>query len=81
MESIIKRLRRNKSLGPDKIPNEIFIEANREAKQLLKTMIDNIQITKNIPQSYEESEILRLYKGKGQKENVQRKEASHWPAI
>ena len=68
MDRIIKRLKRNKSLGPDKIPNEIFIEANRETKQLLKIMIENIHITEYIPRSWEEGEIIRLYKGKGQKE-------------
>ena len=67
MDGIIKKLKRNKSLGPDKIPNEIFIEANRETKQLLKTMIENIHITEYIPPSWEEGEIIRLYKGKGQK--------------
>ena len=67
MENAIKRLKRNKSLGPDKIPNEIFIEANREMKQLLKTMIENIHITENIPQAWEEGEIIRPYKRKGQK--------------
>ena len=49
MDGIIKKLKRNKSLGPDKIPNEIFIEANRETKQLLKTMIENIHITEYTP--------------------------------
>ena len=48
MEMVIKKLKRNKSLGPDKIPNEIFIEANNETKQLLKTMIENIHATEDI---------------------------------
>ena len=34
MEYTIKRLKINKSLGPDKIPNEIFIEANKETKKI-----------------------------------------------
>ena len=68
MDKIIKTLKRNKNLGPDKIPNEIFIEANKETKQLLKTMIENIHITENILPSWKEDEIIRLYKGKGQKE-------------
>ena len=67
MEMAIKKLKRNKSVGPDKIPNEIFIKANKETKQLLKTMIENIHATEDIPQSWEEGEIIRLYKGKGQK--------------
>ena len=67
MEMAIKKLKRNKSVGPDKIPNEIFIEANKETKQLLKTKIENIHATEDIPQSWEEGEMIRLYKGKGQK--------------
>ena len=51
MEMAMKKLKRNKSVGPDKIPNEIFIEANKETKQLLKTMIENIHATENIPKA------------------------------
>ena len=75
MEMAIKKLKRNKSVGPDKIPNEIFIEANKETKQLLKTKIENIHATEDIPQSWEEGEII-LYKGKAKKENAPMKEAS-----
>ena len=45
------------------------MEANKKPKQLLKTMIENIHMTENIPQSWEEGETIRLCKGKGQKEN------------
>ena len=53
MEMVIKKLKRNKSLGPDKLPNEIFIEVNNEKKKLLKTLIENIHATEDIPQSWE----------------------------
>ena len=76
MEGTIKRLKRNKSLGSDKIANEVLIEANKETKQLLKSVIENIHTTEDISQSWEEGEIMRFYEGKGQKENGPMKEAS-----
>ena len=63
----IKKLKRNKSLGPDKIPNELFIEANKQTREILREMIENVHRSENIPPSWEEGEIIRLYKGKGQK--------------
>ena len=36
MEVAINKLKRNKSLSPDKFRNEIFIEAKNETEQLLK---------------------------------------------
>ena len=50
-ETVIKKLKRNKSLGPDKIPKETFIEANKETKQLLKTMIENIHAAEDMPKA------------------------------
>ena len=63
----IKKLKRNKSLGPDKIPNELFIEANKQNREILREIIENVHRSENIPPSWEEGEIIRLYKGKGQK--------------
>ena len=65
--TVIKKLKRKKSLGPDKIPNKIFIEANRETKEVLKNMINSAHISEEIPEAWEEGEIMRLYKGKGVK--------------
>ena len=65
--TVIKKLKRKKSLGPDKIPNEIFIEANRETKEVLKDMINSAHTNEVIPEAWEEGEIIRLYKGKGVK--------------
>ena len=63
----IKKLKRNKSLGPDKIPNELFIEANKQTREILREIRENVHRSENIPPSWEEGEIIRLYKGKGQK--------------
>ena len=67
MNHTIKRLQRNKSTGPDDIPNELFIEANEETKEILKAMIENVHKSEEIPPAWEEGEIIRLYKGKSQK--------------
>ena len=63
----IKKLKRNKSLGPDKIPNEMFIEADKETRSILREILEQIHKTEEIPNSWEEGEIIRLYKGKGLK--------------
>ena len=67
MNQTIKKLQRNKSTGPDDIPNELFIEANEETKETLKAMIENVHNNEEIPPAWAEGEIIRLYKGKGQK--------------
>ena len=63
----IKKLKRKKSQGPDDIPNEIFLEANRETTKTLTKMINNVHEEESIPKSWLEGKIIRLYKGKGQK--------------
>ena len=67
MQNAIKKLKRKKSLGPDKLPNEIFIEAEAETRKVLKTMIEKAHKSENIPDEWAEGEIIRIYKGKGQK--------------
>ena len=67
MEYTIKRLKRNKSLGPDKIPNEIFIEANKETKKIYQEIMNTVYKEEVIPERWQEGEIKRLYTGKGQK--------------
>ena len=67
MNLVIKKLKRNKSLGIDKIPNEMFIEADKETRSILREILEQIHKTEEIPNSWEEGEIIRLYKGKGLK--------------
>ena len=67
MNQTIKRLQRNKSTGLNDIPSELFIEANEETKEILKAMLENVHKNEEIPPAWEEGEIIRLYKGKGQK--------------
>ena len=63
----IKILKRKKSQGPDDIPDEIFLEANRETTKTLTKMINNVHEEESIPKSWLKGNIIRLYKDKGQK--------------
>ena len=67
MNEAIKKLKRKKSLGPDGIPNEIFIEAEPKTRNILCSIIHEIHNKENIPKSWLDGEIKRLYKGKGVK--------------
>ena len=51
MKYAIKKLKRKKSLGPDKIPNEIFIEANKETREILREVIEKVHKSEQIPHS------------------------------
>ena len=67
IERIIKKLKRNKAMGPDEIPNEIFIEANQTTREILTQILNTIHLGKNIPDTWRKGVITRLYKGKGKK--------------
>ena len=67
MDRAIKKLKRRKSIGPDKIPNEIFIESNNETRKIYLDILNNIHEKEDIPNSWLKGEIIRLYKGKGKK--------------
>ena len=62
-----KKTEKEKSLGPDRIPNEVFIEGTQETRKILKAMIEKAREAEKIPQAWEEGEIIRLCKGKGTK--------------
>ena len=46
MERIIKKLKRNKAMGPDEIPNEIFIEASQTTREILTHILNTIHMGK-----------------------------------
>ncbi len=52
LNKAIRKLQRNKSLGPDMIPNEMFIEADQESRTKFLQVLNNIHKTKNIPDSW-----------------------------
>jgi len=63
----IATIKRNKSLGPDKIPNEAFIEANQKTRKIITEALNRTYQEEIIPNNWKEGEIIRLYKGKGVK--------------
>ena len=64
IDQAIKQLKRNKSCGPDNIPNEVMIESNDEVREIITEVINNVYIHENIPKTWLEGETLRLYKYK-----------------
>ncbi len=67
LNGIIRKLKRNKSTGPDRIPNEVFIEANQPARNMYRKILNDIYETEEIPPQWQKGEIIRIYKGKGTK--------------
>ena len=67
LDNCIKTLKRRKSTGPDNIPNEIFIEADKNTKQIYLQMFNQIYANEEVPNEWQKGEIIRIYKGKGQK--------------
>ena len=67
INKVIKKLNRKKSVGPDEIPNEIFIEGNKSVRNTLLKTYNRIHSTEEIPPCWLKGEIIRLYKGKGKK--------------
>jgi hypothetical protein len=62
----IKKLKRNKSCGPDNIPNEALLEADNNTREIIRRIFNNILQEQNIPDEWQIGTITRLYKGKGQ---------------
>ena len=42
------KLRRNKSVGPDKIPNEMFLESTDETRKLFRETLNKINSSEEI---------------------------------
>ena len=63
----IKQMKNNKATGPDKIPNEIFTNADPNVKDIYLQIINKIIQTHKIPTEWQTGDIIRLYKGKGTK--------------
>ena len=67
LTSAIKKLRRKKSTGPDNIPNEVFIEADKNTKQIIIKALNKVNKEMAIPTEWQKGEICRIYKSKGTK--------------
>ena len=67
MKKCIKKIKRGKATGPDKIPNEAIIEVNDITNEILRHHLNKILTSQKIPDEWQHGEIIRLYKGKGKK--------------
>ena len=67
LERAVTKLKRNKAIGPDGIPNELFIEANKTTKKSYTQTINDIHIKGKTPQIWNTGIITTIYKGKGKK--------------
>ena len=56
-----KQLKHNKALGPDEVPNELFLEASNCPIQLLTDLLNIVHMRKNIPDEWRKGIITRLY--------------------
>ncbi len=63
----MKHLKAGKSTGPDNIPNEAFIRATKQTMEIYRNAMNKIMSAQEIPEQWQEGEIIRLYKGKGVK--------------
>ena len=67
LDSAIKQLQRRKAVGPDDIPNEALIESGKKMRKKILCIFNNIYRTEEIPQTWRQGKIIRIYKGKGKK--------------
>ena len=63
----IKKLKKGKSCGPDDIPNDVFIMASPQLKQIYLESLNQILQTQDIPPDWQMGSVTRIYKGKGTK--------------
>ncbi len=66
-DNVNKSIKRGKSSGPDTIPNELFKEAKGRSKEILIQIMNNVIENKEIPEQWQNGEIIRFYKGKGKR--------------
>ena len=55
INNAIKKLKRKKSTGPENIPNEKFIEANKETREIFREALNTITQTEEIPDEWQEA--------------------------
>lgn len=67
MNEAIKKMKDNKASGPDDIPNEAINKMNKTNREQLRTILNTIIKNGMIPETWTNSYITRIYKGKGEK--------------
>ncbi len=60
-------MKRKKAIGPDQIPNEVFIEADEKTREVYGEVLNKLKESQDIPEEWQEGEFLRMYKDKGKK--------------
>ena len=67
MKKTIRKLKRRKAAGPDKMPNEVLMEADDATLEIYTRIFNTILQNKQIPMKWREGSITKIYKGKGEK--------------
>ena len=67
LNKTIKMLKKGKSCGPDSIPNEVFIMASDQMKQVYLMTLNKILQSQQIPENWQLGTVTRIYKNKGTK--------------
>ena len=63
----IRKLKRKKSTGPDTIPNEVFIEADKATREIYLEIMNKVYNEEKIPDEWHKGKNNQKYKGKGEK--------------
>jgi hypothetical protein len=75
------KLKRNKSTGPDMIPNEAIKESDQDTREIILEALNRTYSSETIPAEWQHGEIIRIYKGKGTKGKCSNEEVLPYPAI
>lgn len=67
IKSAIKKTKRKKAPGPDDIPNEAIKTLNKRNMETVRKIFNKIIKDAEIPNQWQNSNIIRFYKGKGTK--------------
>ena len=65
VDAAIKKSKRKKCSGPDQLPNEIFIEADQETRNILCDIIREVHTKEKILHSWLEGEISKCSNERG----------------
>ena len=71
-----KKLKKEKSPGPDEIYNEVIIHAGRNLQENILDMINRFWREEKIPEELYKITIKSLYKGKGSTEELKNQDCS-----
>ena len=67
MKKVKRKLKKRKSCGPDKIPNEAIIFMNDKNTKTTRNHFNAIMKDNSIPDAWKDGRIITFYKGKGER--------------